>query len=87
MNNACDQCDCKAIQKQQVKIHEQSKHDDMKYTCDQCDDKTTRGGKTQNFPGSNILYAKTFRTQCVKPFLTTSQKSALLPLTTLPKNA
>ena len=21
-----------------------------------------RGGKTQNFPGSNILYAKTFRT-------------------------
>ena len=41
MNNACDQCDCKAIQKQQVKIHKQSKHDDMKYTCDQCDDKTT----------------------------------------------
>ena len=41
MNNACDQCDCKAIQKQQVKIHKQSKHDDMKYTCDQYDDKTT----------------------------------------------
>ena len=46
-----------------------------------------RGGKTQNFPGSNFLRAKTFRTKCAKPFLTTSLKSALLPLTTLPKNA
>ena len=47
----------------------------------------TRGTKTQNFPGSNFLRAKTFRTKCAKPFLTTSLKSALLPLTTLPKNA
>ena len=46
-----------------------------------------RGTKTQNFPGSNFLRAKTFRTKCAKPFLTTSLKSALLPLTTLPKNA
>ena len=30
-----------AKHKQQVKNHKQSKHDDMKYTCDQCDDKTT----------------------------------------------
>ena len=43
--------------------------------------------KTQNFPGSNFLRAKTFRTKCAKPFLTTSLKSAFLPLTTLPKNA
>ena len=47
----------------------------------------TRDTKTQNFPGSNFLRAKTFRTKCAKPFLTTSLKSALLPLTTLPKNA
>ena len=46
-----------------------------------------RGAKTQNFPGSNFLRAKTFWTKCAKPFLTTSLKSALLPLTTLPKNA
>ena len=46
-----------------------------------------RGTKTQNFPGSNFLRAKTFRTKCAKPFLTTSLKSAILPLTTLPKNA
>ena len=45
-----------------------------------------RGTKTQNFPGSNFLRAKTFRTKCAKPFLTTSLKSALLPLTTLPKS-
>ena len=49
--------------------------------------KDARGTKTQNFPGSNFLRAKTFRTKCAKPFLTTSLKSALLPLTTLPKNA
>ena len=46
-----------------------------------------RGAKTQKFPGSNFLCAKTFRMKCTKPFLTTSLKSALLPLTTLPKNA
>ena len=46
-----------------------------------------RGAKTKNFPGSNFLRAKTFRTKCAKPFLTTSLKSALLPLATLPKNA
>ena len=46
-----------------------------------------RGAKTQNFPGSNFLRAKTFRTKCAKPFLTTRLKSVLLPLTTLPKNA
>ena len=46
-----------------------------------------RGAKTQNFPGSNFLCAKTLQTKCAIPFLTTSLKSALLPLTTLPKNA
>ena len=35
-----------------------------------------RGAKTQNFPDSNFLRAKTFRTKCVKSFLTTSLKSA-----------
>ena len=45
-----------------------------------------RGAKTQNFPGSNFLRAKTFQTKCVKLFLTTSLKSGLLTLTTLPKN-
>ena len=46
-----------------------------------------RGAKTQNFPGSNFLRAKTFWAKCAKPFLTISLKSALLPLTTFPKNA
>ena len=46
-----------------------------------------RGAKTQNFSGSNFLRAKTFPTKCAKPFLTTSLKSTLLPLMTLPKNA
>ena len=46
-----------------------------------------RGAKTQNFPDSNFLRATIFRTKCVESFLTTSLKSALLPLTTLPKNA
>ena len=46
-----------------------------------------RGAKTQNFPDSNFLRAKTFQTKCVKLFLTTSLKSVLLPLTTLPTNA
>ena len=45
-----------------------------------------RGAKTQNFPDSNFLRAITFRTKCAKPYLTTSLKSALLPLTILPKN-
>ena len=39
-----------------------------------------RGAKTQNFPDSNFLRAKTFRTKCTKPFLTPSQKNAFLPL-------
>ena len=39
--NACDQCDYKAILKQQLKIHRQSNHDQVKYNCDQCDYKTT----------------------------------------------
>ena len=39
----------------------------------------SRGAKTQNFPDSNFLRAKTFRTKCAKPFPTTSLKSALLP--------
>ena len=38
-----------------------------------------RGAKTQNFPVSNFLRAKTFQVKCAKPFLTTSLKSALLP--------
>ena len=38
--------------------------------------KMPRGAKTQNFPNSNFLRAKTFRTKCVKSFLTTSLKSA-----------
>ena len=46
-----------------------------------------RGAKTQNFPDSNFLRAKTFRTKRAKPFLATNLKSACLPLTTLPKNA
>ena len=48
---------------------------------------SARGAKTQNFPGSSFLRAKTFRTKCAKPFLTTTLKSALLPLVTLPENA
>jgi len=36
----------------------------------------TRGAKTQNFPDGNFLRPKTFRTKCVKSFLTTSLKSA-----------
>ena len=35
-----------------------------------------RGAKNPNFPGSNFLRAKTFRTKCAKPFLTTSLRSA-----------
>ena len=31
-----------------------------------------RGAKTQNFPGSNFLRAKTFRTKCAKPSPKTS---------------
>ena len=33
-----------------------------------------RGAKTQNFPGSNFLRAKTFQTKCAKPFLETNIK-------------
>ena len=47
----------------------------------------SRGGKTQNFPGSNFLRANNFRTKCAKLFHKTSLKSAFLPLTTLSKNA
>ena len=46
-----------------------------------------RGAKTQNFPGGSFLRAKTFRTKCAKPFLTTTLKSVLSPLVTLPENA
>ena len=35
-----------------------------------------RGGKTQNFPGSSFLRAKTFWTKCTKPFLTTLPNNA-----------
>ena len=51
------------------------------------DVRLARGAKSQNFPGSNFLRAKSFQTKCVKLFLTTSLKSGLLPLRTLPKNA
>ena len=47
----------------------------------------TRGTKTQNFPDSNFLRAKAFRTKRAKPSLATNLKSVCLPLTTLPKNA
>ena len=40
-------------------------------------DDDNRGAKTQNFPDSNFLRAKTFRTKCVKSFLTTRLKSAI----------
>ena len=43
--------------------------------CDMTND-AIRGAKTQNFPDSNFLRAKTFRTKCVESFLTTSLKSA-----------
>ena len=46
-----------------------------------------RGAKTQNFLGSNFLCTKTFRTKCAKAFLMKNLKCALLPLTTMPKNA
>ena len=39
-----------------------------------------RGAKTQNFPGSSFLRAKTFQTKCAKPFLKTRLKSVFLPL-------
>ena len=39
-----------------------------------------RGAKTQNFPDSSFLRAKTFQTKCAKPFLKTRLKSAFLPL-------
>ena len=50
------------------------------------DRSSSRGAKPQNFPDSNFLRAKTFQTKCAKRFSITSLKSALLPLTTLPKN-
>ena len=43
-----------------------------------------RGTKTQNFPGSNFLRAKTFQTKCAKPCLTTSLKSLDSNATLLP---
>ena len=47
----------------------------------------SRGTKTQNFPGSNFLRAKNFPDEVRETVSHDKPNSALLPLTTLPKNA
>ena len=40
----CNKCDHKSLHKENVTLHMQASHDNIRYPCDQCDYKVTRKG-------------------------------------------